>query len=363
MKKKFLNFLALVMVGCMLTGCGKEEPGTESQEVGESSEAVQTTLDVAEVTLGKYKGLEVSLAPVSVEQSTVDLMVAEAYNSVVTAENGGITERAVANGDTANIDYVGKKDGVAFDGGTAEGYNLIIGSGRFIDGFEEGLIGVMPGDTVDLNLTFPEDYGNEELSGAEVVFTVTVNYILPEEKDWQDSVVSSIGIEGVDTIEKLRDYAYDYYYESAMETYNTTLQNSLLRDFLDACVFTNVPRQYLENYRVVAQNMVEQNAAAYGMDVDTFCNTYYAMTADEFVAQYSEETARQEVALRELAKQENLTITDEELETILSENAAAQGYSSVDEFLGDTSRDTYKSYLICQRALQFMVDNAVINNE
>ena len=83
----------------------------------------------------------------------------------------------VKKGDTANIDYVGKKDGVAFDGGTAQGYQLEIGSGTFIDGFEDGLVGVMPGETVDLNLTFPKEYPSEELAGKKVVFKVKVNEI------------------------------------------------------------------------------------------------------------------------------------------------------------------------------------------
>lgn len=361
MKKNVLRFMAIMTMGCLLAGCGKENSNTE--EPIEASEAVQVTLDEAEVTLGEYKGLVVDIAPVTVEQSAVDVMVAEAYNSVVTAENGGITNRAVANGDIANIDYVGKKDGVAFDGGTAEGYNLNIGSGRFIAGFEEGLVGVMPGQTVDLNLTFPEDYGNEELSGAAVVFTVTVNYILPEEADWQDSVVSALGIEGVDTIEELRDYAYDYYYNDAMETYNITIQNTVLRDLLDSCQFTNIPRQYIENYTATANNIIERNAALYGTDAETFCNTYYSMTVAEFVESYSQETAKQEIVLREVAKKENLTVTDEELEAFLVQSAAEQGYASVDEFIGQNSRETYKSYLICNKALQFIVDNAVINNE
>ena len=90
---------------------------------------------------------------------------------------GKLTQGKVQKDDIANIDYVGKKDGVAFEGGTANGYDLKIGSGSFIAGFEDGLIGAEIGSTVDLNLTFPENYGNEELNGADVVFTVTVNSV------------------------------------------------------------------------------------------------------------------------------------------------------------------------------------------
>ena len=105
----------------------------------------------------------------------------EDYDDLVVKKEEGTVE----NGDNVNIDYVGKKDGEAFEGGTAEGQDLVIGSGSFIDGFEEGLIGKEIGSTVDLNLTFPEDYGVEELNGADVVFTVTINYVsqMPEITD------------------------------------------------------------------------------------------------------------------------------------------------------------------------------------
>ncbi len=363
MKKKILNLMAIMIVGCMMTGCGKEEPTTESEEVIEATDPIETTLDIAKVTLGEYKGIEVSVAPVEVDEYSVNLMVANAYNGVVTAENGGITDRAVANGDTANINFIGKKDDVAFEGGTSYGYNLSIGSGQFIAGFEEGLVGVMPGETVDLNLTFPEDYGNEELKGAEVVFTVTVNYILPTEAEWQDSVVSTIGIEGVDTIQELRDYAYNYYYESATNTYKVRVENAVLTNFMDTCTFENIPRQYIEIYSNIAKNVMEQNAAKNGMSAESFCSAYYGMSLEEFIVQYSEEASKQEIVLREVAERENLMVTDEELESVLAENAAAEGFESVDEFLGQTPRETYRAYLICERALQFMVDNAVINNE
>ncbi len=121
---------------------------------------------------------------------------------------GKVTEGKVENGDTANIDYVGKKDGVAFSGGTASGYDLVIGSGSFIDGFEEGLIGVEIGSTVDLNLTFPEDYGSADLAGKAVVFTVTVNSVMREFNELTDDIAKFCGYESAAEVETMaRDYA------------------------------------------------------------------------------------------------------------------------------------------------------------
>ena len=135
-----------------------------------------------------YKNLTVQVAPAQKatdeevnEEINTSITYLEDYDEIVVKK----TEGKVKSGDTVNIDYVGTKDGEAFDGGSAQGYDLEIGSGSFIDGFEEGLIGKEIGSEVDLNLTFPEDYGVEDLNGADVVFHVTLNYIaeIPELTD------------------------------------------------------------------------------------------------------------------------------------------------------------------------------------
>ena len=202
MKKKTLGFLAALLSVCMLAGCGAKDTGDgtgSGSGAGTESTALKD-MDVDKyVTLGEYKGLAVTVDTVEVDEDEWDSLVNNVYYGNITAENGGITDRAVETGDTVNIDYEGKKDGVAFDGGTAQGYDLTIGSGSFIDGFEDGLIGVMPGETVDLDLSFPEVYpNNPDLAGQPVVFTVTVNYIQPaQDGQLDDEVISNFGIDGV----------------------------------------------------------------------------------------------------------------------------------------------------------------------
>ena len=105
----------------------------------------------------------------------------------------------------------------------------------------------------------------------------------------------------------------------------------------------------------MANAMLEQSAAYYGVDTETFCYNYYGLHLDEFVQKYSEASAKQEIVLLEVAKQENLTVTDEEVQTALAANASAEGFSSVEEYLGQNSVDTFKSYLICEKALQFIM--------
>ena len=197
MKKKTLGLLAAILSVCMLAGCGAKDTGDgtgAATDAGTESTALKD-MDVDKyVTLGEYKGLAVSVDTVEVDEDEWDTLVNNVYYGNITAENGGIMDRAVETGDTVNIDYEGKKDDVAFDGGTAQGYDLTIGSGSFIAGFEDGLIGVMPGETVDLDLTFPENYGNSDLAGQAVVFTVTVNYIQPaQDGEFSDEIISVYG--------------------------------------------------------------------------------------------------------------------------------------------------------------------------
>uniref|UniRef100_UPI0040572F8D trigger factor n=1 Tax=Acetatifactor sp. TaxID=1872090 RepID=UPI0040572F8D len=347
MKKKLINTCALLLTAGLLAGCGSnDEMSLQNMEVEKY------------VTLGQYNGIEVTVEPIVISDSEVAALVDQAYNSNITAENGGVVDRAVAVGDTANIDYVGKKDDVAFDGGTAQGYNLAIGSGTFIDGFEEGLVGVMPGETVDLNLTFPEEYHSADLAGAEVVFTVTVNFIMPTEKS--DDVVAALGIEDVNTVEELRQHAYDYLYANAEYSNEATVQNTVLSTFMNSCVFEEIPEKVIEKYKEMAREGVTSQAQSYGTDAETFVSYYYGMTVDEFVDAYSVEAAKQDIALQAVANKEGLNVTEEELNTAMAQQALSMGYADVEAFLEEESAETFRDYLVCDKAFNFLVENAVI---
>ena len=177
MKKKMAKVLVAGLVGLQLIGCSNQntantEETQETQEVAtESTENTNVVpiyfkeINADEyVTLGDYKGLEVVNSTVTITDEDVDSYI-EYMLSMSPGELEEVTDRdVVENGDVANIDYVGTKDGVAFDGGTAQGYDLGIGTGSFIPGFEEGLVGVKKGETVDLNLTFPENYHSADLA-------------------------------------------------------------------------------------------------------------------------------------------------------------------------------------------------------
>ncbi len=169
MKRIACLFLAICVIALSLTGCGaKREMFNVKME--------------DYVTLAEYKSIVVDRTSEDYQNYYNGFF--ESYVSGASAYDK-LTTGTVKDGDTVNIDYTGKKDGVAFEGGTATGQNLVIGSKSFIDGFESGLIGKEVGTTVDLNLTFPSDYSQKDLAGKAVVFTVKINYIqtLPEKND------------------------------------------------------------------------------------------------------------------------------------------------------------------------------------
>ena len=211
MKKRTAYLLILSLI-LSLTGCGGT--GGSAGNAGGAAAASQSensALDTADlsklVTLGQYKNLELSVNSAKVTQEDIDAQIENALSSE--AEQVEVTNRAVKEGDIVNIDYEGKKDGVAFDGGTAQGYDLTIGSGTFIDGFEDGLIGAKIGDTLDLNLTFPENYGAAELAGQDVVFTVKVNSIKEEKlPELTDELAKKINPE-VKNVDEFKAYIKD----------------------------------------------------------------------------------------------------------------------------------------------------------
>ena len=304
------------------------------------------------VTLGEYKGLTVEVDPVEVtDEQVMDKIASETKQT--------LTEGTVEDGDTVNIDYVGKLDGEEFDGGSAEGYDLEIGSCTFIDGFEDGIIGMQVGETKDLELTFPEDYHSEDLAGKDVVFTVTVNSIsrVPE---LTDEVADSV-VEGM-TAEAYQESVRQELEDSAKESQKSDAQQKLLQAVYDNADISGYPEENLQYTINRAKNYYEWLASMYGMTLDDYL-TNYGMTQDEFMEQIqpvAEEALGEEMTLLAIAKEENIEVSDEEYQDGLARYAEAQGMDDPSKLEEAYGENYIRNSLLQEKVLNFLYENATI---
>lgn len=367
MKKKIGKVLVAGLIGLQLIGCSNQTTANteEKQETAETTEILRfNEIDAdAYVTLGDYKGLEVVGSSTEISDEEV-----ESYIEYLLSMSGEVTEvtdrDVVQNGDIANIDYEGKKDGVAFEGGTDTGYDLTIGSGTFIPGFEEGLVGVKKGETVDLNLTFPENYSAADLAGAEVVFTVTVNGIYESvAPEFNDEFVASFEIENVTTTEEYRAYLKSMMEESEKEYALQEIQTQVITLVTQNAEVLDAPEGLVNKfYNINMENMTYQ-ASMYGMDLESFVSAYYGIDSETFETETmaaAKESAKQALVCLKIAKEENLLISDEELNTSIEERYAEYGYTSAEEFRSLVDLEEYRDSLLLNKVVDFLVENATI---
>ena len=211
------------------------------------------------IRLGEYKGLELTRTVEAVTDEDVESYV----NSLMTPEEVTDESATVQEGDTVNIAYEGTQDGVAFEGGTSESADLVIGSGRFIDGFEDGLIGMKAGESRDLNLTFPEDYRSEEMQGAEVVFHVTVHTI-SRPTELTDAWVEENTDGAYGTADEFRQYVRENLETNRQNTAEQTLRQEAWTMIQENSEFLQLPASYVEEGEMEFESGITQEAAYSG---------------------------------------------------------------------------------------------------
>lgn len=380
MKKKMLAVLLTVAVSMTVVACGgkaTEEQGTEAVE--ETTETAQQDTTAAEavtavggymkdlnaedyVTLGEYKGVEVTLEEPEITEEYLDgyIEYVQQNNAVSTP----VTDRAVEMGDVVNIDYVGKIDGVAFDGGSAQGSDLTIGSGQFIDGFEDGCIGMKVGETKDVEATFPDPYkNNPDLAGKVAVFTVTVNSISVEEiPELTDEYVQSLSLEGCTNVEEYRAYVYDVLLEQQKESYESDKADLAYEKVAAECEFKDAPEAMVTRMNNTLTSNLSSYASMYGVDLGTYVSAMYGGTAEEYettLLEQSKMMAQHYLMMQAIADREGLSVSDEELEEQLSQEAQDYGYETVEEYKSLVDVEAFREYLMTQKVLAFLGENAV----
>lgn len=345
---------------------GSEAAQADSETAGAETEETEATPERPDyraldyVTLGEYKGLEVTLQSAEVTEEEIDSEVAANLNSNDKLEE--VTEGVVEDGDVANIDYEGKLDGEAFDGGTDKGYDLTIGSGTFIEGFEEGLVGKNIGDTVDLNLTFPENYGSTDLAGKDVVFTVTINSVkrAPELTDELAAEISDY-----ETADEYRQSIKDSLAEQKVSEQESTMINDLVGLAYENATVNDYPQEMIDYQLEVVTKYYQSYAEQYGMEYADFLEQQIGMTEDAFLEKMTEtvkQSLAQEMVLRAIAETENVEVSDEKFRTKSEEYANSIGMTDVDEFINQYGENEIMASILQDEAVEILQSNAVIKN-
>ena len=265
-----------------------------------------------EVELGQYKGVEVEKCDTEVTDADVEeelKKVQDKNSRVVTVE-----DRAVKNGDMTTIDFEGFVDGVAFEGGSGENYPLELGSGSFIPGFEEQLIGLKAGDEKDIKVTFPEDYASEELKGQEAVFKIKVHEVKTKElPEMDEEFFKDLGYEGVETEEQLKDLVKADL--EAKQEYE--LENKYVDDLLEEAAkhtIVDLPEELVHEEIHRMMHQYEENLKMQGITLDMFYQ-FTNSTEEDLEKQMhpeAEKRVKYRFMLEEIATLEKVEVTDEE---------------------------------------------------
>ena len=339
-----------------------DRPEIEIQEIG-AGKNLKFTCEVfvkPDVTLGEYKGVSVKKETTVVTDVEVDARVEEERNKQATEIQ--VEDRAVAEGDTVNLDYAGTVDGVAFAGGTAQDQTLKIGSGSFIPGFEEQMIGMNIGEEKDLQVTFPEKYHAEELAGKAAVFHVKVNSITETQLPALDDDFAK-DISEFDTLEEYKADIRAKLEAQAAERDNNNFTNAVIEKVLENAT-VEIPEAMIERQIDSMMRDFEYRLMGNGLKLDDFLK-YTGSDMKAFRENYrgqAEKSVKAHLVLEAIEKAEAIDATQEQIDKQL-EAFAAQTGKSVEEFKASLSESDiayFKADAIRDNCVKFLADNAKI---
>ena len=326
----------------------------------ESGKPFIFTAEVAvrpEVKLGKYLGVQVTKIDTSVSDEEVEAAVEKERNN--NARTVTVTDRPIANGDTAVIDFEGFVDGVAFEGGKGENHPLEIGSHSFIDTFEDQLVGKNAGDEVEVNVTFPEKYQAADLAGKPAMFKVKIHEVkckeLPELNDEFAQDVSEF-----DTLE---EYKADVKKHLEVEKENEakkTKEDEAIQKIIDKSTM-EIPEAMIETQCENMVNEFAQRLAQSGLSMEQYMQ-FSGLTLDKLKEQVrpeAETRIKSSLVLEQIAKDEKIEITDEELDAEIEKMAAQYGMEAdkLKEYIGDNEKESMKRDLAVTKAVDLIMEN------
>lgn len=366
MKKKL--YLA-VLATCMMlawNGCGNDKETAENDTAAEqtsdaadSDESGSTRLvsvDNVEkyVTIAEYKGIALDHSVAEVTDENVEKRVAQNLQG----KSEEVTDRdaVIQNGDTATINFVGTKDGVAFEGGTANNYDLVIGSGTMIPGFEEGILGMKKGETKDITVTYPENYQSSELAGQEAVFQITVQSFKrpPELTDTWAAANTDYK-----TADEYRASVRTQLEQEAQDQAENSLRSTAWTTVYSNSEVVEYPEKDIEGATQEFRSQIEAYAKQGNMELEDFVESQ-GVSMDDFEAQcqqYAQNKVKQNLIIQGIMDAEGMTLEDEE--SLAIQNELVEKYAS-----GDLAAliDTYGQVAVDETIGLIRVEDFIIAN-
>lgn len=377
MKKRAIMISMLLVMALSVTGCSQKtatkDKDTKTEETAKTDDAEETESDNTEdtsedtpttaelmagidvekcVTLGDYKGVTVEKTIQSVTDEDVQNEIDNALANYPVE-----VDQAAKEGDTVNIDYVGKIDGEEFDGGSDQGADLKLGSGKFIDGFEDGLIGARKGETRTLNLTFPEDY-TQDLAGKAVQFTVTVNAVKEPLSEPTDQWVAD-NIEGYDNLADYKAGIRSEQEESNEQTAENQVRYAAWTQVIDNCTINEYPETLVEVGKKLYEQQVETYAKYAGMELDAYIESS-GLTQEEYqsnMEEYGKNVAAQALVCQAICDKEGFAIGDDDYQKALQDMLTEYGCTE-DELIQTYGQDNVEQSIMLNRVSNLILENA-----
>ena len=310
-----------------------------------------------EVTLGKYMGVTVTKIDTSVTEDEVEAELENQRNT--NARTVTVTDRPVKEGDTAVIDFEGFVDGVAFAGGKGENHPLEIGSHSFIDTFEDQLVGKNVGDEVEVNVTFPEQYQAADLAGKPAVFKVKINEIKAKElPELNDEFAQDVA--GVDTLAEYKEELKKNLTEKKENEAKKTKEDEAIQKIIDKSKM-DLPKAMIDTQCETMVNEFAQRIAQSGLSMDQYLQ-FSGMTVDQLKEQVrpeAETRIKSSLVLEQIAKEENIEVSDEDINAEIEKMAKAYGMEAdkLKEYMGDSEKESMKRDLAITKAVDLIMEN------
>lgn len=389
MKKKLFSVLLVGALAASLVACDSKKkevdktPSTVNTEIN-ADEYAATITDNASiyktfVSLSDWKGMSVDLS--ESDYKVTDSDVEDYIQSLLeaTATTDAQTTGTTKSGDTIKLDYSGKLDGTAFSGGTATDASYTIGSGKFIDDLDKGLVGLTVGVETDIPCTFPESYQNSDLAGKQVVFTVTVKEIdvtvVPELNDeWVTANASKLGVSDAEltNVEDLRAYVKNYLETQAASNRSSTVFETAYSQMSDGLDVSEYPSEELADLLNTLNNNIDSEyqsySSSYSSKEDYLKSAYKFESLDafnEYADNYAKQYLLQKMIITMIAADNNITVSADDINSTGEELASYYGYNDYQEILdtyGKTMNAEIGYQVLYQKVVEFVCDNVTIND-